>query len=61
LAEKLQGLIIEKQSKGFNSDTAIIVDDSDIIKPKVKKMEGLKRFVTVVPEALIRMGMTWLT
>lgn len=43
LAEKLQRLIIEEQSKGLNSDTAIIVDDSDIIKSKAKKMEGLKR------------------
>lgn len=43
LAERLQASIIEEQSKGLNSETAIIVDDSDIIKAMSKKMEGLKR------------------
>lgn len=43
LGDRLQLCIIEEQSKGFNADTAIIVDDSDIVKPKAKKMEGLKK------------------
>jgi hypothetical protein len=43
LGDKLQHLIIEIQSKGLNSDTAIIVDDSDIIKTKAMKMEGIKK------------------
>lgn len=42
-AEKLQRIIIEEQSKGLNSDTAIIVDDSDIVKSRARKMEGLKK------------------
>jgi hypothetical protein len=42
-SEKLQRCIIEEQSKGLDSDTAIIVDDSDIIKAKAKRMEGLKK------------------
>jgi len=43
LGERLQRFIIEEQSKGLNTETAIIVDDSDIIKAKAKKMEGLKK------------------
>lgn len=43
LGDRLQQQIIEVQTKGFNSDTTIIVDDSDVIKPKAKKMAGLKK------------------
>lgn len=42
LGAKLRSTIISKQCRGFDSDTAIIVDDSDIVKPKAKCMEGLK-------------------
>jgi hypothetical protein len=37
----IQSSIIAKQCGGFDSDTAIIVDSSDIVKPRAKAMEGL--------------------
>ncbi len=40
---KLQSLIIQEQCRGFDHDTAIIVDDSDIVKSKATTMEGLKK------------------
>ena len=43
MAERLQSCIIGEQSKGLNSETAIIVDDSDLIKTSSRKMEGLKK------------------
>jgi hypothetical protein len=43
LGARLQRCIIEEQTKRLNSDTAIIVDDSDLIKSCAKKMEGLKK------------------
>ena len=43
LGPKLQNSIIEKQCRGIDHDTAIIVDDSDIVKPYAKQMEGLQR------------------
>lgn len=43
LGERLQDCIIDEQVKGLNSDTAIIVDDSDLIKSKANKMEGIKK------------------
>lgn len=42
LAPVLRSRIISLQSRNFNHDTVIIVDDSDIVKPKAKCMEGLK-------------------
>lgn len=43
LAKKIQEAILSNQCKGLDSNTAIIVDDSDIIKSKATKMEGLKK------------------
>jgi len=43
LAEKVQQVMLENQSSQIDSETAIIVDDSDIVKAKARKMEGLKR------------------
>jgi len=43
LGERLQRIIPKEQSTGLNSETAIIVDDSDIIKSKALKMEGLNK------------------
>ena len=43
LGDLIQNCVLEEQSKGLNADTAIIVDDSDIIKTKARKMEGLKK------------------
>ncbi len=43
LAAALRSRIIAVQSRNFSHETVIIVDDSDIIKPKAKCMEGLKR------------------
>lgn len=40
---KLQSMIIEEQCRGIDGDTAIIIDDSDIVKSRATKMEGLKR------------------
>ena len=40
---KLQSRIIQVQCCGFDNDTAIIVDDSDIVKSKATTMEGLKK------------------
>ncbi|MBW6515327.1 MAG: transposase [Candidatus Cloacimonetes bacterium] len=34
---------MKKQCRGIDNDTGIIIDDSDIIKSKAKKMEGLKK------------------
>lgn len=42
LGAKLRATINFKQCRGFDSDTAIIVDDSDIVKSKAKFIEGLK-------------------
>ncbi|MDP3014567.1 MAG: transposase [Candidatus Subteraquimicrobiales bacterium] len=39
----IQAAIIAEQCRGFSDDTAIIVDDSDIVKSKAKCMEGLKK------------------
>lgn len=41
LKTKLQSLIIKKQCRRFDHNTAIIVDDSDIVKSEAKSMEGL--------------------
>lgn len=43
LTEKLRLGIIRKQSRQVDSQTLIIVDDSDIVKSRAKKMEGLKK------------------
>lgn len=43
LGDKIQQHIIELQAKKFNNDTVIIVDESDIVKTKAKKMEGIAR------------------
>ncbi len=43
LGKKIQKAILFNQCKGLDSNTVIIVDDSDIIKSKAKKMEGLKK------------------
>ena len=43
LGDRLQQHIIKEQSRDLNSEAVIIVDDSDIVKPKAKKMEGLKK------------------
>jgi len=43
LGKKIQEAILSNQCKGLDSNTAIIVDDSDIIKSKATKMEGLKK------------------
>ncbi len=40
---RLQQHIIDKQAKSIDDDTVIIVDDSDLIKSKATKMEGLKK------------------
>lgn len=40
---KLQSLIIREQCRGFDQNTAIIIDDSDIVKSKATAMEGLKK------------------
>jgi len=42
LGKKMQSVMISKQSRGFDLETGIIVDESDIIKSKAKKMEGLQ-------------------
>lgn len=42
MKSRLQGMIIAEQCRGINRDTAIIVDDSDIVKSRATKMEGLK-------------------
>jgi len=42
LGEAIRKVIIERQCRGIGPDTAIIIDDSDIVKPKAKAMEGLK-------------------
>ena len=42
LAAALRSRIIALQSRNFNSETVIIVDDSDIVKTKATCMEGLK-------------------
>lgn len=39
---RLQNSIILKQCRGFDMETGIIIDESDIIKAKAKKMEGLQ-------------------
>ncbi len=41
--KKLQDAIIKNQCHGFDNETGIIVDESDIIKSKAKKMEGLQQ------------------
>jgi hypothetical protein len=41
--DRMQSCIIKEQSRCFDDDTVIIVDDSDIIKPKAKKIEGLMK------------------
>ena len=43
LGRDLSSAIITEECRGFNMETAIIVDDSDIVKPKAKCMEGLKK------------------
>ena len=43
LGLELRNAIITEQCRGFDMETAIIVDDSDIVKPKAKCMEGLKK------------------
>jgi len=43
LGPKLQSLIITKQCRNIDPDTAIIVDESDIVKSRAKRMEGLKQ------------------
>lgn len=43
LGTKLQTKTIKLQCEGFDYNTAIIVDESDIIKKRAKKMEGLKK------------------
>ena len=42
LGAALGANIINKQCRGFDYETAIIVDDSDIVKSKARCMEGLK-------------------
>ncbi|MFW5627864.1 MAG: transposase [Candidatus Cloacimonadaceae bacterium] len=43
LGDKIQQHIIEMQAKKFNEDTVIIVDESDIVKTRAKKMEGIAK------------------
>ncbi len=43
LGDVIKNRIIEKQCRGFSDNTVIIVDDSDIVKSKARKMEGLKK------------------
>jgi hypothetical protein len=43
LGAKLQSYLIKTQCRKFDSETGIIVDESDIIKAKAQKMEGLQR------------------
>jgi len=43
LGKELQRVTIRKQCREFDDETGIIVDDSDIIKSKAKKMEGLQK------------------
>ncbi len=43
LGDKLQAEIIRHQCQGFDDETGIIVDESDIVKTKAKKMEGLQK------------------
>jgi len=43
LGTRLQASIITNECHGFDMETGIIVDESDIIKPKAKKMEGLQK------------------
>lgn len=43
LSNILQETTMKKQCRGIDNDTGIIIDDSDIIKSKAKKMEGLKK------------------
>jgi len=43
LGRDLKSAIIVEQCRGFDLNTAIIVDDSDIVKSKAKCMEGLKK------------------
>ena len=42
LHKEIRARILKKLAKKINRDTIIAVDDSDIIKPEAKKMEGLK-------------------
>lgn len=42
LGKRLQAHTIRTQCRGFDNETGIIVDESDIIKSHAKKMEGLK-------------------
>ena len=43
LKSKLQSMTIEEQCRDINRDTAIIIDDSDIVKFRATNMEGLKK------------------
>lgn len=40
---KVQDVMIKHQSRGFDDETCVIVDESDIIKPQAKTMEGLQK------------------
>lgn len=41
--EQIQSLVFKRQCRDFDQDTAIIVDDSDLVKSSATCMEGLKR------------------
>ena len=43
LGRDLESAIIVEQCRGFDMNTAIIVDDSDIVKSRAKCMEGIKK------------------
>ena len=43
LGETIHNGIIEMQCRDIGLDTAVIIDDSDIVKSKAKQMEGLKK------------------
>ena len=43
LSEKLSENLLKKQCRNIDDDTLILVDPSDILKPKAEKMEGLTR------------------
>lgn len=47
LGRRLLASIITSEYRGFDMETGIIVDESDIIKPKAKKMEGCEYLISV--------------
>lgn len=60
LGPKRQSLIITKQCRNFDQDTAIIVDDSDIIKSHAKRLEGLKKVRDGSTGRVDQLGYDWL-